>query len=66
MVAREEDQLCTHPNSALKVSSPSPTGPQFYICEACGESLTPELLHAARELEERDSMLNPVDHPLSG
>ena len=68
MVAREPDQgpdICTHPDSALKVSSPSPTGPQFYVCEQCGESLTHELLQAVRELEGKnfdpESLLNPVD-----
>ena len=68
MVAREEDQspnICTHPDSALRVTGPSATGPQFYVCEQCGESLTPELLQAVRDLEGRpfnpESLLNPVD-----
>lgn len=67
MVAEEHDSpnICTHPDSALTISSPSPTGPQFYLCSACGESLTPELLQAVRELEGRsfhpESLLNPVD-----
>ena len=67
MVAQREESpnLCTHPDSALKIASPSVTGPQFYICEQCGENLTPELLQAVRELEGRgfhpESLLNPVD-----
>ena len=67
MVAREHDSpdICTHPDASLKVASPSNTGPQFYICELCGESLTPELLQAVRELEGKsfnpESLLNPVD-----
>ena len=67
MAAPEHDSpdICTHPDTALKVTSPSPTGPQFYLCEQCGESLTPELLQAVRELEGKsfnpESLLNPVD-----
>jgi hypothetical protein len=67
MVAQphEVPNLCTHPDEALKISSPSTPGPQFYLCENCGESLTPELLQAVRELEGRsfhaESLLNPVD-----
>ena len=67
MVAREHESpdICPHPDTALRVSSPSPTGPQVYLCEQCGESLTPELLQAVRELEGKrfnpESLLNPVD-----
>jgi hypothetical protein len=68
MVAKENDEvpgICTHPDSALKIASPSSTGHQFYICESCGEHLTPELLQEVRELEGRsfnpESLLNPVD-----
>ena len=67
MVAREHEapDICPHPDSALTVASPDTTGPQFYICEQCGESLTPELLQAVRELEGKnfnpESLLNPVD-----
>jgi hypothetical protein len=67
LVARREElpSICTHPDTALRVSSNSPTGPQVYTCDLCGESLTPELLQAVRELEGRgfhpESLLNPVD-----
>jgi hypothetical protein len=68
MVADEQDDnpnICTHPDSALRIAGPSATGPQFYVCEQCGESLTPELLQAVRDLEGRafnpESLLNPVD-----
>jgi hypothetical protein len=62
---QEHSSICTHPDEALRVSSNSPTGPQVYTCDLCGEILTPELLQAVRDLEGRsfepESLLNPVD-----
>lgn len=63
MVANPQSDPCTHPSTAVHTAV-GPVGEQYYICDACGETFTPEMLEAAQDIEW--GALEPEDPSTTG